>query len=102
MSYGKRRATAELDTAQALARDAQQRLTSTWGEPPRWNENRASWVERVTRPGIDTDPRVIEATEQHEATAKAVRKALDLDPWPRLRIYARIFGPDAVANNRAV
>lgn len=99
--FGKRRATTEHDTAQALARDAERRLTRTWGEPPRWNENSASWVERVTRPRIDTDPRVIEATEQHEAAAKTVHKALEPDPWPRLRIYACIFGAEAVASNRA-
>lgn len=99
--FGKRCATAEHDTAQALARDAEQRLTRAWGEPPRWNENRAAWVERVTRPRIDTDPRVVEATEQHEAVSSAVRKALEPDPWPRLRIYARIFGTDAVAKNQA-
>lgn len=56
---------------------------------------------RVTRPRVDADPRVAEANEQHEAAAKAVRKALEPDPWPRLRIYARIFGTETVAKNRA-
>lgn len=99
--FGKRRATTEHDTVQALAQDTEQRLTKTWGELPRWNENSASWVERVTRPWIDADPRVIEATEQHEAAAKAVRQTLEPDPWPRLRIYARIFGAETVAKRRA-
>lgn len=99
--FGKRRATAEYRTAQALAQDAERQLTTAWGAPPRWNEDSASWVERVTRPRIDADPRVIEATEQNEAAAKAVRKALEPDPWPRVRVYARIFGPEAVAKNRA-
>ncbi|RGE17903.1 TrwC relaxase [Leucobacter sp. wl10] len=99
--FGKRRATAEHNTAQTLARDAEQRLTSAWGEPPRWNETRAAWLERVTRPRIDGDPRVIDATEQHDAAARTVRKALEPDPWPRLRIYARIFGTEAVAKHRA-
>lgn len=97
----KRRATSELDTAQALAQDAEQRLTRTWGEPPRWNEDSAAWVERVTRPRIDADPRVVEATEQHEAAAKAVRETLEPGPWARLRIYARVFGAEAVAERRA-
>ncbi|MFV0375374.1 AAA family ATPase, partial [Microbacterium sp.] len=100
--FGKRRATTEHHTAQALAHDSAQRLTSEWGEPPRWNEDAAAWVERVTRPRIDTDPGVIEATAQQEAAARAVRKTFGPDPWPRLRIYARIFGTDAVVNNRAV
>ena len=99
--FGKRRATREHHTAQTLTHDTAQRLTRRWGESPRWNENSASWVERVTRPQIDADPGVVEATEQHEAAANAVRKMLEPDPWPRLRIYARIFGTETVANNRA-
>ena len=99
--FGKRRATTELNTAQTLAQDAEQRLTSAWGEPPRWNENETAWVERVTRPRVDTDPRVIEATEQQEAAANAVRSTLQPDDRPRLRIYARVFGIEAVMSNRA-
>jgi len=99
--FGKRRATREHHTAQTIAHDAAQRLTSAWGEPPRWNENETAWVERVTRPRVDTDPRVIEATEQHEAAANAVRSTLQPDDRPRLRIYARFFGIEAVMSNRA-
>lgn len=99
--FGKRRATTEHHTTQAYANDAAQRLTSAWGEPPRWNENETAWVERVTRPRVDTDPRVIEATEQQEAAANAVRSTLQPDDRPRLRIYARIFGIEAVMSNRA-
>ena len=98
--FGKRRATTEHHTAQALVQDAERRLTRTWGEPPRRNENSTGWVERVTRPRIDADPGVIEATEQHEAAARAVRKALEPDQWPRLRTYARIFGTEAVAKQQ--
>ena len=98
--FGKRRATREHHTAQTLAHNAEQRLTSAWGEPPRWNENSGSWIERVTRPRIAADPRVIEAAEQQEAAANAVRKALEPDDPPRLRIYARIFGTDTVVKNR--
>lgn len=100
--FGKRRATTEHHTARTLAHNAAQRLTREWGEPPRWNENEAAWVEWVTRPLIGADPRVVAATEQHEAAANAVRKTLEPDPWPRLRVYARIFGTDAVVSNRAV
>lgn len=99
--FGKRRATREHHTAQTIAHDAAQRLTSAWGEPPRWNENETAWVERVTWPRVDTDPRVIEATEQHEAAANAVRSTLQPDDRPRLRIYARYFGIQAVMSNRA-
>ncbi|WP_342371764.1 AAA family ATPase [Propioniciclava soli] len=99
--FGKRRATTEHTTAQALAQDAEQRLTKAWGEPPRRNETEAAWIERVTRPRIEADPRVIEATEQHEAAANAVRKTLQPDDLPRLRIYARIFGIKTVMSNRA-
>lgn len=100
--FGKRRATTEHHAARTLAHDAAQRLTSAWGEPPRWNENETAWVERVTRPRIDADPRVVATNAQHEAAANAARKTLEPDPWPRLRIYARIFGADTVVSNRAV
>lgn len=99
--FGKRRATTAHRTAQDLARAAEQRLTGAWGEPPRWNEDNAAWVERVTRPRIDTDPGVVEATEQQEAAATAVRKTLEPDDLPRLRTYARVFGTDTVVRNRA-
>src|SRR5690606_497774 len=59
--FKKRRAIVEHDTAQGTARSAKRKLTKAWGEPPRWNENQAAWVERVTRPRIEADPRVIEA-----------------------------------------
>lgn len=99
--FGKRRATTAHNTAQALTQDAEQRLAREWGEPPRWSEDAAAWVERVTRPRIDADPRMVEATAQHEAAANAAHKTLEPDPWPRLRIYARIFGTETVVNNRA-
>lgn len=69
--------------------------------PPRWNENSRPWIERVTRPRIDADPRVTEAAAQQETAAKAVRKMPEPDDLPRLRIYARIFGTDTMVKNRA-
>ena len=99
--FGKRRARAEHDTAQTMAQNVERRLTTAWGAPPRWNENSASWAERVTRPRIDADPRVIEANEQRQAAAKTVRKTLEPNPWPRLRAYARIFGTETVEKHRA-
>lgn len=44
---------------------------------------------------------MIEATEQQDAAVKAVRRTLEPGPWPRLRIYARIFGAETVAERRA-
>ncbi|SHI49259.1 hypothetical protein SAMN02745244_00466 [Tessaracoccus bendigoensis DSM 12906] len=75
--FGKRRATKAHRTAQTLAHDAEQRLTSAWGEPPRWNEDNAAWVERVTRPRIDADPRVTEATVQQEPGSRAIAGRID-------------------------
>lgn len=97
--FKKRRATAEHHTAQTIAEDAERRLTDAWGEPPRWNESGASWVERVTRPRIDADPRVIEAEQQHAAAAQAFHAVLEANPWPSIGVYARIFGEDAVRKN---
>ena len=97
--FKKRRATAEHHTAQTMTQDAERRLTAAWGEPPRWNENSASWVERVTRPKIAADPRVIEAEQQHAEAAQAFHAVLEPNPWQSIGIYARIFGEDAVRKN---
>lgn len=99
--FGNRLATSNHTAAQALAQAAEQRLASTWGGLPWWNEDSASWVERVTRARIDADPRVIEATAKRDAAAEALHKALEPDRWPRLHIYTRIFGAETVMRNRA-
>ena len=80
--FKKRRAIAEHDTAQGTARSAKRKLTKAWGEPPRWNENQAAWVERVTRPRIEADPRVIEAEQQRATAAHALHAALEPNPCP--------------------
>ena len=100
--FKKRRAIAEHDTAQGTARSAKRKLTKAWGEPPRWNENQAAWVERVTRPRIEADPRVIEAEQQRATAAHALHAALEPNPWPSIAVYARIFGEDAVRKNPGV
>lgn len=97
--FRKRRANAEHDIAQTVARDAKRRLAKTWGEPPRWGEKQAAWVERVTRTRIDADPRVIEVEQQRTATGHALHATLEPNPWPSVGIYARIFGDDAVRKN---
>ncbi|WP_447943013.1 MobF family relaxase [Microbacterium aurum] len=95
----KRRATAEHHTAQAVASEAKGKLTKAWGAPPRWNESNEAWVERVTRPWIDADRRVIEAEQQHASAAQTLHAALEPSPWPNLRVYAHIFGDDTVRKN---
>lgn len=97
--FTKRRATAEHHTAKTMAQDAERRLAAAWGEPPRWSESSASWVERVTRPRIDADPRVIEAEQKHAEAAQAFHAVLEPNPWPSIGVYARIFEEDAVRNN---
>lgn len=99
--FGKRRATTVYDTARARARAAERQLTREWGEPPRWNEDQVTWVDRVIRPRIDADRRVIDAAVQYEAAAKALNAALRPDDLPHLRIYARIFGAQTVTKNLA-
>ncbi|MBF9335025.1 AAA family ATPase [Microbacterium lacticum] len=97
--FKKRRATTERDTAQTVARDAKRRLTKAWGEPPRWNETQQAWVERVTRPQIDTDPRVVQAEKQRAATAQALHSVIEPNPWPTIGVYARVFGDEVVRKN---
>lgn len=97
--FTKRRATAEHRTAKTMAQDAERRLAAAWGEPPRWNENSASWIERVTRPRIDADPRVVEAERQHAEAAQAFHAVLEPNPWPSIGVYARIFGEETVRKN---
>ncbi|MGO1265565.1 MAG: MobF family relaxase [Microbacterium gubbeenense] len=95
----KRRATAEHDAARGVARDVERVLKRAWGDLPRWNEGENAWVERVTRPRIDADPRVIEAEQQHATAAQALHAALEPNPWPSLGVYARIFGEETVRQN---
>ncbi len=97
--FRKRRANAEHDTAQMVARDAKRRLVKAWGDPPRWNESQATWVERVTSPQIDADPRVAEAEQQRTATAQALRSVIEMNPWPTISVYARVFGDESVRKN---
>ncbi|WP_448233405.1 MobF family relaxase [Microbacterium lacticum] len=97
--FRKRRAVTEHDTAQTVARDARRRLAKAWGEPPRWGESQAAWVERVTQPQIDADPRVVEAEQQCAATAQTLHAVIEPNPWPSIGVYARVFGDDAVRKN---
>ena len=100
--FKKRRAATEHDTTQTVARDAKRRLTKMWGEPPRWNESQAAWAERVTRPQIDADPRVVEAEQQRATTAQALHAVIEPNPWPNIGVYARVFGEEVVRKNPGV
>lgn len=98
--FGKRRARTEHENAQARTREAHQQLTSEWGEPPRWNERADSWVERVTRPRIENDPRVIDAEQEHQAACDALLHRPERAQAARLAAYARAFGAETVIRNQ--
>lgn len=98
--FGKRRARDEHENAQARTREAHQQLTSEWSEPPRWNEHSDSWVERVTRPRIDSDPRVIDAEQEHQAARDALLHRPERAQTARLAAFARVFGPETVIRNQ--
>ncbi|WP_246132584.1 MobF family relaxase [Microbacterium mitrae] len=98
--FGKRRARTEHENAQARTREAHQQLTSKWGEPPRWNERVDSWVERVTRPRIDGDPRVIDAEQEHQAARDALLHRPERAQTAQLAAYARAFGAETVIRNQ--
>lgn len=80
-------------------RGAHQRLTSEWGEPPRSNESADAWVERVTRPRIENDPRVSETEEEHRAARDALLNRPERAQAVRLAAYARAFGAETVSRN---
>lgn len=98
--FGKRRARTEHENAQARTREAHRQLTSEWGEPPRWNERADAWVERVTRPRIDGDPRVIDAEQEHQTARKAMLYRPERAHTARLAAYARAFGAETVFRNQ--
>ncbi|WP_087015141.1 MobF family relaxase [Leucobacter sp. 7(1)] len=98
--FGKRRARDEHENAQARTREARQQLTNEWGEPPKWNERADAWVERVTRPRIENDPRVIDAEQEHRAARDAMLSRPERAQTARLAAFARVFGAETVSRNR--
>ncbi|WP_240739883.1 MobF family relaxase [Leucobacter triazinivorans] len=98
--FGKRRARDEHENAQSHASEVHQQLTSKWGEPPRWNERADAWLERVTRPRIDGDPRVIDAEQEHQAARDALLHRPERAQTARLAAFARAFGPETVVRNQ--
>src|SRR5690625_3441124 len=98
--FGKRRARDEHENAQARTAEARQQVTSEWGEPPRWNERAGAWVERVTRPRIDGDSRVLDAEQEHRAARDALLKRPERAQTERLVAFARVFGSERVIRNQ--
>lgn len=98
--FGKRRARTDHETAQARARQARQRLTDEWGGVPKSSETPDAWVERVTAPTIDADPRVTEAEREHRAARDVLVSRPEQAQAARLAAYARVFGTQAVLRNR--
>ncbi|MCT2007607.1 AAA family ATPase [Micrococcus lylae] len=98
--FGKRRARDEHENAQARTAEARQQVTSEWGEPPRSNERADAWVERVTRPRIDSDPRVIDAEQEHQAARDALLHRPERAQTERLVAFARVFGAETVIRNQ--
>ncbi|MGO3234269.1 MAG: MobF family relaxase, partial [Microbacterium sp.] len=98
--FGKRRARDEHENVQTRTAEACQQVTSEWGEPPRWNARADAWVERVTRPRIDSDPRVLDAEREHRAARDALLNRPERAQTERLVAFARVFGSERVIRNQ--
>lgn len=98
--FGKHRARTDHETAQARAQQARQHLTDEWGVPPKWNEKSEAWVQRVTGPLVDGDPRVSDAEHEHREARAALVSRPERAQMARLAAYARVFGIDNVLPNR--
>lgn len=98
--FGKRRARDEHENAKTRTHEARQQLASEWGELPRWNDRADIWVKRVTRPKIDTDPRVVEAEKAHRAARDEVLSMPERAQTARLAAFGRVFGAEKVFRNR--
>ena len=98
--FGKRRARDEHENAQARTAEARQQVASEWGELPRWNERADAWVERVTKPRIENDPRVIDAEQEHRAARDALLHRPERAQTERLVAFARVFGSERVIRNQ--
>ena len=69
-------------------------------EPSRLNERADAWVERVTRPRIENDPRVIDAKQEHQAARNALLNRPERAQTERLVAFARVFGAETVIRNQ--
>lgn len=98
--FGRRRARTDHEASKARAQQSGKHLTEEWGGPPKWNERPDAWVERVTGPVIDADPRVTEAEQDRRAARNALVSRLEQAQINRLAAYARVFGTERVLRNR--
>ena len=98
--FGKRRARTEHENAQAHTRQVREQLAEGWGAPPRWNEDTEAWVQRVTRPRVNADPRVTQAEREHRAARDAIVNRPEQERTATLATYARVFGRDAVLRDQ--
>lgn len=57
-------------------------------------------MERVTRPRIENDPRVIDAEQEHQTARDALLHRPERAQPARLAAYARTFGAETVIRNR--
>ena len=98
--FGKRRARDEHEEAKARASITRHQLANEWSEPPRWNERADAWVERVTRPKINANPRVIEAEQEHQTARDELLSMPERAQTARLAAFGRVFGAEQVLRNR--
>lgn len=98
--FGRRRARDDHETAKTRTHEARQELTGEWGAPPRWNERADAWVERVTKPKIENDPRLIAAEQKHRAARDEILSRPERAQTARLAAYGRVFGAEHVFRNR--
>ncbi len=98
--FGKRRARDEHESARARSTEARGRLTSEWGAVPRANEPVDAWVEKVTHPRIENDPRVIDAEQEYRAARDALLRRPEQAQTARFIAFARVFGAGTVSRNR--
>lgn len=75
-------------------------MTSEWGEPPKWNERADAWVERVTRPRIENDPRVLDTEQEHQTARDALLNRPERAQTERLIALAQAFGKERVIRNQ--
>ena len=98
--FGRRRAQDEHEAAQARSTEAHGRLTSEWGAAPRANEPADAWVEKVTHPKIENNPRVVDAEQEHRAARDALLGRPEQAQTARFIAFARVFGTESVSRNR--
>ncbi|HEU0257538.1 MAG TPA: AAA family ATPase, partial [Microbacteriaceae bacterium] len=96
----KRRARTEHENARSHVRDVRERLTRAWGGVPKPTERPTAWVERVTTPVINADPRLAEAEATHQSARNALYNRPERVRAARLAVYVRVFGAEKVMRDQ--